>query len=158
MTTLEEKLGQLLTSKHQTIATAESCTGGLIAHRLTNVAGSSAYMMGGVVSYSNEAKQQFVQVAEATLIEFGAVSAETAQEMAVGARQVFGTDFALSVTGIAGPGGATEDKPVGLTFIGLAGPDDLVEVERHVWGGNRVENKIASADAALQLAIRHLLG
>jgi len=151
----EEKVGDLLNQRGWTIATAESCTGGLISHLLTNVAGSSAYVMGAVVSYSNAAKMQFLNVQEATLIEQGAVSAETAQEMASGARAAFGVDLALSVTGIAGPGGGTPEKPVGLTYIGLATPDG-VQVNRFVWKGNREENKAASAQAALQMAIDYL--
>ncbi len=152
MSCIEQQLGERLRQSGQTICTAESCTGGLIAHRLTNVAGSSAYVMGGVVVYSNEAKRRFVNVREETLIAHGAVSEETAAEMATGARQAFGTDYALSVTGIAGPGGATPDKPVGLTYIGLAGPDDLLIVECYIWQSSREGNKNASAEAALQLA------
>ena len=156
MSGIEQHLGEHLRQSGQTICTAESCTGGLIAHRLTNIAGSSAYVMGGFVVYSNEAKQRFVNVREDTLIAHGAVSEETAAEMAAGARQAFDSDYALSVTGIAGPGGATADKPIGLTYIGLAGPDELLVVERHVWKGNREENKNASAEAALQLALRYV--
>lgn len=153
---LEEQLSDLLIQHNLTVATAESCTGGLVASRITDVAGSSAYMLGGVVAYSNAAKQALLKVREQTLIDHGAVSAETAMEMAAGARALLGTDYALSVTGIAGPGGGTPEKPVGLTYIGLAGPDDLLLARRHVWPHDRIENKRASADAALMLLIKQL--
>ena len=110
-------------------------------------------MQGGIVTYSNDAKMNFLQVREQTLFEHGAVSQATAAEMARGALALFGVDYALSVTGIAGPGGGTAEKPVGLTYIGLAGPGDLLRVERHVWAGDRVENKLASAAAALRLLL-----
>ena len=153
---LEVQLGEILTRRGLTICTAESCTGGLIAHRLTDIAGSSAYVLGGIVAYSNAIKQRLLHVSEQTLIDYGAVSEQTAAEMARGALAVFGADYALSVTGIAGPGGGTDEKPVGLTYIGLAGPDDLVVVERHVWSGDRGANKVASAEAALRLALSHI--
>lgn len=151
-TTLEIQLGNALKARGLTICTAESCTGGLIASRLTDIAGSSAYMLGGVVSYSNDAKMNLLKVKEQTLIDFGAVSEQTAGEMAQGARALLGADYALSVTGIAGPGGGTDTKPVGLTYIGLAGPELLV-VQRFVWQKDRIGNKHLSANAALQLAL-----
>lgn len=151
--TLSQHVGDILTKQKLTICTAESCTGGLILSTLTDIAGSSAYVLGGIVTYSNEAKMQRVNVQEQTLIEFGAVSEPTAHEMAVGVRQVFDADYALSVTGIAGPGGGTDEKPVGLTFIGLANRDGLVAVQRHVWDGNRIENKQFSVQAALTLLL-----
>ncbi|RMG85307.1 MAG: CinA family protein, partial [Chloroflexi bacterium] len=154
--TLEQEIGQLLNQRGQTVCTAESCTGGLIASRITDIAGSSAYMLGGVVAYSNEVKQQLLNVQEETLITYGAVSEPTAREMALGARALFGADYALSVTGIAGPGGGTDEKPVGLTYIGLAGPAGLVIVERHIWQGDRIANKQSSATAALQLLLKTL--
>lgn len=153
----EIQLGEALRQHGMTISTAESCTGGLIAHLLTNVPGSSAYLLGGVVAYSNAVKQHMLQVPGQTLADYGAVSEETAQAMAVGAKALFKTDFALSVTGIAGPGGGSETKPVGLTYIGLAGPDDLVIVEKYIWQADREGNKKASAGAALRLALKHLL-
>lgn len=149
---LEVTLGQRLRADGLTICTAESCTGGLIASRLTDVSGSSAYLLGGVVAYSNEAKSALLNVRQGTLIAYGAVSEPTAAEMATGARTLFGADFALSVTGIAGPGGGTPEKPVGLTFIGLASADG-VQVRRFVWEGDRAANKRQSADAALQLLL-----
>lgn len=155
MRLLEEQVGRLLTERRLTLATAESCTGGLICHRLTNVAGSSAYLMGGIVAYSNEAKLRFLNVQEQTLIAYGAVSQETALEMAVGARAVFGTDLAVSVTGIAGPSGGTPEKPVGLTYIVLATPQGA-HAQRFQWSGDRIANKDASAKAAFELIIAYL--
>jgi len=154
---LEFRIGALLTEKHLTLCAAESCTGGLILHRLTNVPGSSTYVRGGFVTYSNEAKIKFAHVSPQTLESYGAVSEQTATEMARGARQEFGTDIALSVTGIAGPGGGTVDKPVGLTFIALNTPA-YERVVRHVWSGEREANKAASAQAALQLLLDWLAG
>ena len=153
---LEEEIGQRLLLSKQTISTAESCTGGLIASRITDVSGSSAYMMGGVVAYSNDVKNALLKVKEQTLATHGAVSEQTAAEMAQGARQLLRSDYALSVTGIAGPGGGTIEKPVGLTYIGLAGPEDLLVVERYVWEMDRVGNKNASVDAAFRLLLQHL--
>lgn len=154
--TLETQTGALLQEKGYTVGTAESCTGGLIMHRLTNVAGSSGYVLGGVVAYANAVKQNVLKVQESTLITHGAVSVACAEEMAQGLRALLQVDFALSVTGIAGPGGGTAEKPVGLTYIGIAGPDGLLSVEKHIWPGPREAVKNASADAALRLLIKHL--
>lgn len=153
---LETQVGALLRSMGWTICTAESCTGGLVAHRLTNVSGSSAYVSGGVVAYSNAIKQSILHVRQGTLIAHGAVSEQTAAEMATNARTIFGTNLAISVTGIAGPDGGSKEKPVGLTYIGLAGPGDKVSVSRHVWDGDREANKNASAEAALTLVLNLL--
>ncbi len=152
---IETRIGDLLKAKSYTLATAESCTGGLIGHRITNVSGSSAYYLGGIISYSNEAKMQFLGVQESTLRDFGAVSEQTAREMAQGAQRIFGATFALSVTGIAGPDGGTADKPVGLTYIGLATPTTIL-VRRFVWTGERIQNKESSAEAALQFLLEYL--
>lgn len=153
---LETQVGTLLQASGFTVGAAESCTGGLILHRLTNIAGSSAYVLGGVVAYANTVKQNLLNVQEATLSAYGAVSEQCAAEMAQGLRGLLGVDFALSVTGIAGPGGGTIEKPVGLTYIGLAGPDNLLRVEKHIWPGERVAVKNTSADAALRLLLSHL--
>ena len=153
---LEVSVGQLLTERGMTISAAESCTGGLILHRLTNVPGSSSYVMGGFVTYSNEAKMKFAHVSEQTLTDYGAVSEQTAIEMARGTRAEFGTTIAVSVTGIAGPGGGTETKPVGLTYIGLSAPN-AEWVRHHIWTGNRETNKAQSAEAALQLVYDYLV-
>jgi PncC family amidohydrolase len=155
MTLPEVRAGELLKSLGKTVVTAESCTGGLIAHRLTNVSGSSVYLLGGVVAYSNEVKMNLLKVQESTLIAVGAVSEQVAQQMAVGARNLFDADFALSVTGIAGPDGGTDDKPVGLTYIGLASSEGA-QVARFVWHGDRESNKESSAEAALQMLVEAL--
>jgi PncC family amidohydrolase len=154
--TIAQQVGTLLRQHQRTVCTAESCTGGLIAHLLTDIPGSSDYLLGGIVAYSNTLKVQLLAVREQTLIAYGAVSAPTAREMAVGARMALGTDYALSVTGIAGPGGGTDLKPVGLTYIALAGPNGLLVVDRRIWSGNRVQNKQASAEAALYLLLSHI--
>ncbi|MGQ9887270.1 MAG: CinA family protein [Aggregatilineales bacterium] len=152
--TLEAQVGEALRARGRTVAVAESCTGGLVLHRLTNIPGSSAYVLGGVVAYANAIKQAVLKVKQGTLIAHGAVSAETALEMATGVRDLFKADYAVSITGIAGPGGGTAEKPVGLTYIALAGPDDRLETGRYLWDGNRAEIKAASAEAALALLLR----
>ncbi len=153
---LEAQVGDLLRAKGWTICLAESCTGGLVMHRLTNVPGSSAYVLGGVVAYSNAVKQALLHVRQGTLIAYGAVSEQTASEMALGVQQLLGADLAVSITGIAGPDGGTKEKPVGLVYIGLAGADGKVTVNRHVWDGDREAVKNASAEAALTLVLDHL--
>jgi PncC family amidohydrolase len=152
---LEVQVGKLLTAKNLTLALAESCTGGLVGHRLTEVPGSSAYFLGGYLAYANEAKERLLGVQHATLDDFGAVSAETAEEMARGARRALGADIGLSVTGIAGPTGETPGKPVGLTFIALS-THAGERCERHRWESDRSGNKILSAEAALDLLRRYL--
>jgi PncC family amidohydrolase len=156
-TLLETQVGERLTALGLTIALAESSTGGLIAKRLTDISGSSAYVIGGVVAYANAVKQRLLGVSEQTLIDHGAVSEPVAREMAEGARQLFGTDFALSVTGIAGPTGATAAKPVGLHYIGLSAADGTW-VRCYVWHGDRAHNREATADAALRLLLDYLDG
>lgn len=152
---LAQHAGELLSARNATVCAAESCTGGLILSTLTDIAGSSAYVLGGVVTYSNEAKMQLVGVPAATLEAHGAVSEPTARAMAEGARQLFKADYALSVTGIAGPGGGTPTKPVGLVYVGLAGPDET-QVERYLWESDRIGNKRLSVAAALRMLIATL--
>jgi PncC family amidohydrolase len=152
---LEIVVGKLLIAQKQTLAIAESCTGGLITHRLTNVPGSSAYVVASVIAYAYEAKVAALGVSWDTLNKFGAVSEETARAMARGAREKFSTTIGMAVTGIAGPGGGTPQKPVGLTYIALVSESNEI-VERHVWRGNRVQNKEASAEAALSLLKKYL--
>lgn len=139
-----------------TICAAESCTGGLFLSTLTDIPGSSACVMGGVVTYSNEAKQNLVHVPESTLIAHGAVSEQTAAAMATGAQALFKTDVAISVTGIAGPGGGTPEKPVGLVYIGIKVGDKEPQVERFIWEGDRQHNKQESVKAALKMVFREL--
>jgi len=150
---LSQRVGAALMERGLTVCAAESCTGGLVLSTLTDCAGSSAYVAGGVVSYSNEAKMRLLGVSEETLVAHGAVSEATAAEMASGALALFGADYALSVTGIAGPGGGSLEKPVGLTYIGMAGSTGLLRVERHVWEQDRIGNKAASVEAALEMLI-----
>jgi nicotinamide-nucleotide amidase len=147
-----QKVVDVLTRRGLKVATAESCTGGLIGDTLTSVPGSSTYYEGGVISYSNALKQRFLGVTAATLEQYGAVSEETAQEMATGIRDAAGVDIGIATTGIAGPGSGTPEKPVGLVYIGLADSDGVL-VERHVFDGSRRENKLATVRAALQMLI-----
>jgi PncC family amidohydrolase len=152
---LEERIGQLLTRHQLTLGVAESCTGGLVGHRLTNVPGSSAYFLGGVVAYAYDAKERLLGVNHNTLYDHGAVSEPTALEMARGARRVLGADLGVSVTGIAGPGGGLPDKPVGLTWIAFSARD--TEAARSfVWEGDRASNKARSAEAALEMVLEYL--
>jgi PncC family amidohydrolase len=157
LTSEAETAGQLLRARGQTIATAESCTGGLIGDSLTDIPGSSDYFLGGVIAYADSVKQSVLGVRPGTLSVLGAVSEETAMQMARGARRLLGADYALSVTGIAGPSGGTRHKPVGLVYIALIGPG-VERCERHVWRGDRLPNKRASARRALQMLIEHLGG
>ncbi|MCR4440396.1 MAG: competence/damage-inducible protein A [bacterium] len=154
---LEEAVGELLNSAGKSIAVAESCTGGLVAHRLTNVSGSSAYFERGVVAYSNQAKVELLGVAEELIARHGAVSPEVAQAMAEGVRRVAKTDLGLSTTGIAGPTGGTPTKPVGLVYIGFCdGTQSLCK--RCLFPFDRLANKERAAAAALDMVRRHLLG
>lgn len=154
---LEVEIGRLLEKREWKLALAESCTGGLVGHRITNIPGSSGYFMGGVVCYSNEAKSVILGVSQATLDVFGAVSRETVLEMARGAKKLFNADIAASVSGIAGPGGGTLGKPVGTTWIGLAAGDGGWAREFR-FSGDREQNKAASAEAALQMILDCLEG
>jgi nicotinamide-nucleotide amidase len=147
---METVIVRLLTRRRQTLATAESCTGGLIAHRITNVPGASKVFPGGVAAYSNGAKRKFLGVRPGTLARHGAVSEAVAREMAAGARREFGADFALAVTGIAGPAGGTKSKPVGTVFIALADKRGIV-VERQLNGFGREQFKRATANQALKM-------
>ncbi|MBN1562786.1 MAG: CinA family protein [Anaerolineae bacterium] len=141
----------------KTIATAESCTGGLIAKQLTDLPGSSAYFTGGAVTYSYAAKRTILGVSEHMMFVHGSVSEPVARVMAQGARRVFGVDVAISVTGIAGPSGGSESKPIGLTYIGLSAAEGDW-VRRFVFDGDRAQNRESSAAAALQLLLDYLDG
>jgi PncC family amidohydrolase len=152
---LEDTVGRLLLSRGMSAAVAESCTGGLVMHRLTNVPGSSRYLLGGVVAYANEAKMQILGVPEEVLVTHGAVSAETARAMAEGVRRLLGADVGLAVTGIAGPTGDTPQKPLGLTYVALAAAETTLGRE-YCWTGSRRENKECSARAVLELLCEFL--
>jgi PncC family amidohydrolase len=149
MDELLDEVASWLTKRALTIATAESCTGGLIGHTLTNVPGSSAYFRGGVIAYSNALKTKLLGVQPATLDQHGAVSEPTAREMAQGIQTLTDADIGIATTGIAGPGGGTAEKPVGSVYIGLAAEDTTV-ASFHFDGG-RLENKRATVQAALQM-------
>jgi PncC family amidohydrolase len=153
----ELRVGMLLNERRLSLALAESCTGGLVASRITDVPGSSAYFLGGIVAYSYEAKASLLGVSWDTLNTHGAVSRETVVEMARGARKLFNADVAVSVSGIAGPRGGTEAKPVGTVWVGLStsGGD---EARHFIWNGDRIRNKQLSSDAALQFILDYLEG
>jgi len=154
--TMEALIGQHLTTHAMSLATAESCTGGLIGARLTDVPGSSAYFKGGLVAYSNEVKAHQLSVPNEMLEKEGAVSAPVAEAMAVGTQKLFQVDWAISVTGIAGPDGGTEDKPVGLVYIAVAGGGQT-RVERFIFPGNRSMVREWTVQAALDLLRKQLL-
>jgi nicotinamide-nucleotide amidase len=145
---LEESVGAVLKEKHKTIATAESCTGGYIAHLLTSIAGSSAYFKGSAVTYANEIKENILAVSASDLENLGAVSKNVVEQMALGARQKFGTDYALATSGIAGPDGGSPEKPVGTTWIAIAGPQGVMSKKYH-FGEHRGRNIRRAALSAL---------
>ena len=154
--TMAEVIGRMLKAKNNTLALAESCTGGYISHLITSVAGSSEFYKGSVTAYSNQIKENVLGVSNKTLIEFGAVSEEMAKEMALGAKRVLNTDFALATTGIAGPGGGTADKPVGTVWIAIASPNGTM-AQKFVFGDNRERNIIRSGQTALRMLRRLIL-
>ena len=149
--TAEFELIKMLLDKKATVATAESCTGGMVAARLTSVSGASGAFKYGAVTYCNEAKNVLLGVSTETLDEHGAISAETAKEMAEGIRKVMGADIGISVTGNAGPG-AAEEKPVGLVFVGVSSENFSAVLENH-FEGDRVSVREQAADSALALAL-----
>ena len=149
---LAERLQARCTALDLTVATGESCTGGLVAHALTEVPGSSAYVRGGIVAYANEVKTALLGVPAAVLEAHGAVSAQVAVAMAEGARDRLGTDLGVGVTGVAGPDGGTDEKPVGLVYVAVAGLGAPV-VRRYLWAGDRSANKRDSAVAAIELLL-----
>jgi PncC family amidohydrolase len=153
----EELLGLLLREKGLNIALAESCTGGLIASRITDIPGASEYFEAGVVVYSNQAKQRFLSVPEQSIQAYGAVSKEVAEKMAEGVRQATGTDIGLSVTGIAGPGGGSPEKPVGTVYLGLSAKEGTL-VRKFQFTGTRTEIKEQTATEALKFVMALLEG
>lgn len=154
--TLEEIIVNILRSRSQTLSVAESCTGGRICSRIVSIPGSSECFIGGVVAYSNKEKVSMLKVREETIKKYGAVSMQTAIEMAEGIRKEMGTDFALSVTGIAGPGGGTAEKPVGLVWIGFSGNGKCYAMD-FLFGNNREYNILRATQRALEILRRELL-
>ena len=152
---LAERLQSACVRGRLTVSLAESCTGGLVAAAITAIPGSSGYFEGGVVSYADDAKRDLLGVDEALLRAHGAVSAQVARAMALGARERFATDLAASVTGIAGPDGGSAAKPVGLTYLGVADASGA-DVRRVVWAGDRAANRLDSAVAVLELLLERL--
>jgi nicotinamide-nucleotide amidase len=150
-------IGKLLREKKQTLSTAESCTGGYIAHLITSIAGSSDYYKGSVVAYANEIKEQLLGVQEKSLVKYGAVSEVVAREMAQQVREKFGTDFSIATSGIAGPGGGTKEKPVGTTWIAIATPDKILAELFH-FGEHRERNIIKTAQTALNMLRKEISG
>jgi nicotinamide-nucleotide amidase len=150
-------VGEMFLQKKLTLSVAESCTGGLIGNLLTNVPGSSGYFLGGVIAYSNEAKRALLGVSKQTLDTHGAVSDPAAREMAAGVRRELKADLGLSVTGIAGPDGGSDEKPVGTVHIGLASGDETFSGKYRFWG-KREQNKLNSAMMALDWVRRYLHG
>ncbi|MGL5207192.1 MAG: nicotinamide-nucleotide amidohydrolase family protein, partial [Acidaminococcaceae bacterium] len=153
---LAKRLGDELLERNATISFAESCTGGLASSMLTDIAGSSGYLIGSVVSYSNTAKASVINVSEESLRKFGAVSEQVACEMAVGVRNLFGTTLGVSITGIAGPGGGSAEKPVGLVYMAIASEKGTV-CQKHNFTGSRTDNKLRSVLAAFSLALDKLI-
>ena len=148
LTALAVRLGEVGSTRGRTVATVESCTGGLVGHLITEVPGSSAYYLGGFVTYSDRQKRDAVGVGEEVLAAHGAVSAQVAMAMAIGGRTRTGADLAVAVTGIAGPDGGTPQKPVGLTYVAVADAVG-VAVKRHVWSaGTSTENTVSASATA----------
>jgi nicotinamide-nucleotide amidase len=154
---MEVHVGNLLRQEGLTLSVAESCTGGLIGHLLTEVSGSSQYFQGGAVVYSNASKINLLAVSERTIQQFGAVSEETAREMARGVRECFKTNLGLAVTGIAGPDGGSEDKPVGTVHVALAVGDEIFS-EKYLFRGKRRQVKLQTAMMALDWVRRYICG
>ena len=148
--TMEKAVGELLKYNGATLATAESCTGGRIAHSITSIPGSSAYFKGSIIAYSNDVKMQLLNVPANMLEEHGAVSAQVAEAMALGVKNLIGTDYAIGITGIAGPDGGTAEKPVGTTWIAVAGKDELVS-KKYNFADNRERNIIRASRSALAM-------
>jgi nicotinamide-nucleotide amidase len=157
MKELVREIGELLMRKGLTLGAVESATGGLISHMVTDIAGSSDYYKGSVTSYSNEIKINVIDVKAETIDSYGAVSHQVAEEMARGGRRLLNVDICLADTGIAGPGGATESKSVGLFYLGMANKDGVFS-RKHEFHGNREQNKHSAAEAALEWLREYLQG
>jgi nicotinamide-nucleotide amidase len=149
------KISIILKEKNLKIAVAESCTGGLISHNFTNISGSSEYFDRGIVSYSNNAKLELLDVSENIIEEYGAVSEQVAKAMAEGIRKKSNVDIGISITGIAGPAGGTEDKPVGLVYIAISTTNNTI-VKKYQFPGDRLENKESTCSAALEMLLESI--
>ena len=147
------KVSELFKNKNLTVATAESCTGGMIANTLTNVSGSSKYFERGIVSYSNESKMEILDVSEELIEKYGAVSDRVAIAMAENIRKKANVDVGIATTGIAGPTGGTKDKPVGLVYLAVS-TKDITNVMKHNFKGNRIENKEKTCEAVFDLVLK----
>jgi PncC family amidohydrolase len=155
--TLEKKIGIILQERSLTIGLAESCTGGLLASRITDVPGSSAYFIAGLVTYSNRAKTKFLSVPDEIIARYGAVNNVVAEHMAKGVRAAAGVDIGLSITGIAGPAGGSHEKPVGTVFVALATKKEVF-VRKFLFSGNRREVRKRSSEEALTMLLDYLEG
>lgn len=154
---IEARIGRILRERRMKIAVAESCTGGLIANRITNIQGASDYFDMGFVTYSNDSKELYLFVPEEVIAEKGAVSSEVAKEMAEGVKETTEADVALSVTGVAGPGGGTPEKPIGTVYVGLASKDGTV-VRKFLFSGDRLSIKEQTSEEALKMVLDYLEG
>ena len=152
---IERKVAQLLTNRQKTLSVAESCTGGGLSNRLTNIAGSSSFFKLGLVTYSNEAKMKFLKIPSTVLIKHGAVSSEVARRMALSIRKTLDTDFGMGLTGIAGPTGATTKKPIGLTIIAISTKHETI-CKQFIFKGNRLSIKSQAATQALKMLLNFL--
>ncbi len=155
MNKLAKKLGEMLSKKNLSLSVCESCTGGMLGSIITTVPGSSNYFKGGIIAYSNEIKNKIIGVKKRTLKNFGAVSKQTASEMAMGIKRIMGTDAGIAITGIAGPGGGTKNKPVGLVYIGVI-LSKKIKVEKNIFSGNRQQIREKACEQALRLLIQML--
>ena len=153
---LARQVGQALQTDKLICATAESCTGGLVGHLITEVAGSSAYFAGGAITYSYTAKERVLGVNHATLMADVAVNATVAAQMALGACKLYAADVAVAVTGVAGPGGGSAEKPVGLAYLHVTARDGYEQGAHFIWPADRTGNKLLSAQAALQMLLAYL--
>jgi len=154
---LNEIVGALLVERGMMVSLAESCTGGQVMKYLSDVPGSSSYLAGGVVSYSNDLKINLLGIPRAIIEQYGAVSEQTARLMAEGIKNVTGTSIGIGITGIAGPGGGTEEKPIGLVYIAVAG-ETKTNCQRYVFPGQRAEVRTSATRAALNMLEQYLLG
>jgi len=152
---IEEEVGRLLRDKGLTISLAESCTGGLVCHRITNIPGSSEYFVCGIIAYSNESKEEWLLVPPAIIEKFGAVSFQTAEKMAFQVMELSGSDIGMGITGIAGPGGGTHEKPVGLVYVGLATREGIA-LRKFMFEGDRLQVKEKTSEASLQFLLDFL--